>query len=652
MGKGYLRKLLAVFAVLFVWTNGVFANSHIQEDMLIDDIMSLLDTPLVSVASKSEETIFDAPGVLSVISKKQIESYGYETLGDVLNRLPNTMFISTDSFANSGVLMRGSGKDPYNNRVLFMINGRPVRDSLTGGFSHESMISSFPVKAIEKVEIIRGPGSVLYGSSAFMGVINIVTKKASKDIEGGVYASIGSNNHRELEINVGSNFLEDGNIFISTKTAQSDGYKQEYWAQSLDSKRKQEDLDGLMLSAEYKGLTFNYMVTSSDIGVPSGGSPSWDDRERNDYQHNFLDLGYQFDFSENSNLAFHVTSNTSRWQREAGVSKDILSEFTLKYGEVDKLDFILGGVSNRKDYRGNLFTSNEVHEYSLYAQAKYDILDNLRLIAGLQWNKPEGVDGNNSYRGGFIYDITKEFGFKALYTEAFRAPYGHEMSYNIGPIVGDSYLLGNTGVEPETIETTEAQFFYENDRVQTSLTFYQSEVKSFISRAWTGTPGNLGANLQYDNFGAYDYWGIEYELKYAMSKNFHLEFNRSYQENKNSTDKNDPVEFPTHMSKLGLTYNDDYVSAGIFANYTGKSRYNNVDAQNKTPKAYTLLSANTTLNISKLLQDDPKLEWKLSLFGDNLLNQDVYFSDLGGSAKSFPTKESQATYKVTLSVEF
>ena len=145
----------------------------------------------VGIASKKEERVLDAPGIITVVTKEEIKSYGGNSLVDVLNRLPSVQLTWSDVFRDNVPGVRGQIATQYDNRMLLLLNGRPMRESMTGGF-HYDILRSFPLEAIERIEFIRGPGSVLYGSSAFMGVINIVTKKPKDTTEGSVMVLGGS----------------------------------------------------------------------------------------------------------------------------------------------------------------------------------------------------------------------------------------------------------------------------------------------------------------------------------------------------------------------------------------------------------------------------------------------------------------------------
>ena len=151
------------------------SQTILQEDvfsMSMEDLMNVK----VTTASKNSEKIQKAPAIISVMSAKEIEGFGALSLSELLDRLTSTYMIST-SFAPQGMLaLRGKQTEHYNTNVLILIDGRPLRESFHGGYNG-IIYSMFPVNSLERIEIIRGPGSVLYGSNAYVGVINLITKK-------------------------------------------------------------------------------------------------------------------------------------------------------------------------------------------------------------------------------------------------------------------------------------------------------------------------------------------------------------------------------------------------------------------------------------------------------------------------------------------
>jgi len=135
----------------------------------------------IEVVSKQKESIYEAAGVVSVVNNDEIHRYGANNLHDLLSRVTSIYALGSYMYFDNTVSMRGDLFTHINNHTLLLINGRPFRESMFGGLN-DTIYQDFPIHAIERIEIIRGPGSVLYGTNAYSGVINIVTKKIKKPL--------------------------------------------------------------------------------------------------------------------------------------------------------------------------------------------------------------------------------------------------------------------------------------------------------------------------------------------------------------------------------------------------------------------------------------------------------------------------------------
>ncbi len=143
----------------------------------------LIEIDIVSVASGKAEPINMAPAVASVITAQDIEAMGATNLDEVLNTIPGVRVVRGRTFDNSTYVIRGVAPTglQLSNEVLFMINGVPFRRLLNG--SYAGARKGIPLQAVQRIEVIRGPGSALYGADALAGVVNIITKTA-QDIDG------------------------------------------------------------------------------------------------------------------------------------------------------------------------------------------------------------------------------------------------------------------------------------------------------------------------------------------------------------------------------------------------------------------------------------------------------------------------------------
>jgi outer membrane cobalamin receptor len=146
----------------------------------------------ITTPSRRAESVEVAPGIVTVITRQEIEGYDARNLGELLNRVTSAIFISANVMTDNQIVMRRQSLTPYDTHILILLDGRPLRDPIASGLNN-SVYAVFPVDAIEYIEVVRGPGSVLYGSNAYAGVINLhVRHHISDGSEADVAVTVGA----------------------------------------------------------------------------------------------------------------------------------------------------------------------------------------------------------------------------------------------------------------------------------------------------------------------------------------------------------------------------------------------------------------------------------------------------------------------------
>ena len=156
------------------------ASVHAQETYYEEDILLLYqDEEMVSIATGTEKPLHLAPSVASVITSKDIKAMGAKTLDEALEFVPG-LHVSRDPSRQSAIYSIRGIHTSFNPQVILLLNGHPINDTVTGS---RPPLFKLPVANISRIEIIRGPGSAVYGADAFAGVINVITKDA-KELNG------------------------------------------------------------------------------------------------------------------------------------------------------------------------------------------------------------------------------------------------------------------------------------------------------------------------------------------------------------------------------------------------------------------------------------------------------------------------------------
>jgi len=190
-----------VFCVMSTW--GQEAKQPDLSGMSIEDLAKL-KVDAVYGASKFLQKAADAPASVTVVTAEEIQKYGYRTLADVLRSVPGFYVIYDRNYTYVGV--RGlSRPGDYNARILFLLDGHRVNDNIYDG---ALVGTDFPVELdlIERIEIVRGPSSSVYGTGAFIAVVNVITKRGRDLDSAEISTEAGSWNSYKGRVSYGKRF--------------------------------------------------------------------------------------------------------------------------------------------------------------------------------------------------------------------------------------------------------------------------------------------------------------------------------------------------------------------------------------------------------------------------------------------------------------
>ncbi|MBI4753509.1 TonB-dependent receptor plug domain-containing protein, partial [Candidatus Desantisbacteria bacterium] len=176
--KQPLIKLFLVSSLIF-YSHPVFSQDPLELLLFNEDEM-------VVTAAKREQKVIEAPCTIRVITRGEIEAWGCRSLDELLRLQYDVDILNNRAFTI--VSLRGGGGTSGSERILFLLDGRPLNTVIIG--SVEPMMVG--LDNVERIEILNGPGSAMYGANAFSGVINIITRSEVKDTSG-VTTSIGLN---------------------------------------------------------------------------------------------------------------------------------------------------------------------------------------------------------------------------------------------------------------------------------------------------------------------------------------------------------------------------------------------------------------------------------------------------------------------------
>ena len=524
--------------ILLVMDSSVAADPNDAITNLSEmSLEQLVNVEVASVygASKFEQKVTQAPASVTIVTADEIRKFGYRTLAEVLRGVRG-MYISDDrNYTYLGV--RGFLRPgDYDTRVLVLIDGHRMNDNIysTASVGRECMIS---VDLIDRVEVIRGPSSSIYGNNAFLGVINIITREAHQIENAEASVEVGSLASYKGRFSCGEKYRNGVELLLSGSYYTSEGHRDLYYPE-FDERISSNplatnngvarDADGeeainLFTSAHYQDFTLSGFLSSRNKTIPTAsyGTIFNDNRSETTDNRAYVDLKYDHGFSEDAQLLGRVFFDHYSYYgaypydyANPGDPPDIMlnkdevvgnwvgTEWQWTQKLLDRHTLILGGEyrENLRQYQANyddtaprtyvLEDSRTSRTLGLYVQAEVSLLTNLVLNAGVRYDHYFNDFGSTfNPRVGLIHNPWAGGTFKLLYGEAFRAPNAYEQYYNL-----DQTAL--PALDPETIRTYEAVYEqYLARHYRFSLSGYHYEIKNLITQITTSGGQQGFANI-------------------------------------------------------------------------------------------------------------------------------------------------------------
>ncbi len=651
-----LKVQAIALCMVFILQSPVPADDTVPADDLFEmELEELLEVD-VSVASKKTELISEAPGIVVVVPRNEFEIYGDRDLHQMMQRQPSIYIRDVFPYTYNVIGFRGDMSMVTDSHTLVLFNGRPIRESAQG--LNVNMYKTFPLSTLESVELIRGPGSVLYGSNAFTGVINLRTRIPDQN-EFSVSSMIGTYGYYDTDVTAGGMSGDLGYVTAFRVTGQQ-GYPYRMTDDTgfYGSDDKQYESYSSVVHLSHGNFTFDTFWSDYDA-FALGVVPKWSNPHKTFRNKKlFINTGYRIPMHERAILELNATYNlqenfltSSAAQIIGNNTSDILGEATVYTNPTDNMNFVFGFLQEQRasyhpdDDKYQSIASYRHEPKSLYAQGDYKFDKYLKLIAGTQWNKSS--HGNNDWisRFGLIITPSDTWGVKLLRGEAFRAPTTVETD-----LYDPGILMGNKDLEPEEITTYDAQLFYQGEKTYAAVTYFHSVIDKLI--IYDVRPP---LDTTYKNGGEQRYDGIELEGKRYLTPHWHMLGSVSYQNNKADAGLN-PSVVPDKMAKLGIAYTWSKGSASIFYSYFGTPPRINIPGvtlfANPEPEELNLISMNVRMDVSKWMGFKKKRS-VLTLRAENLLNEKIYVPTLAytGTPNSFPYGPG-ATFYAGLTIHF
>lgn len=530
LGSPRILRLLAVFIV----TASAVAQQTTKD--LSEASLEELTNIQVYSASKHMQSASDAPASVTVVTADEIQKYGYRNLADVLRSVPGFYVTYDRDYTFVGV--RGFGRlGDWNSRILLLIDGHRINNDVLG----QAMVGNeflVDLDMVERVEIVRGPSSSLYGANAFFAVINVITRTAKEVKDWELSYQTGSFGTNEGRATYGHQFRDLG-VLLSGTFYNSQGqtlffpqFNTPANNNGITSDTDYESYKHILATLTFHGFTLQGLFSTRDKGVPTAyfGAVFNDPADYNVDSHQFVNLGYQHSVGK-WQLDAHTGYDQARlqgpvpeaplipgdpvvlntfsfrgnwWTGEVKVSRDLFEGNRLTLGsEVrDNLRQDQGDLLNPP----NVFTpeSNSSLITAFYAQDEFAITHRFTLNAGVRYDHYSTFGGTTNPRLALIYRAADKTTLKMLYGKAFSAPDVYQTSPDFGTFYDD-----NPKLQPERIQSLEGRVEQGlGQHFQLSSGVYRNRITDLITLVLLPSD----QNFQYQNAGSAQATGMDVGL--------------------------------------------------------------------------------------------------------------------------------------------
>jgi iron complex outermembrane receptor protein len=540
---------------------------NVQADSKVDyfelSIEELLNIE-PNIGSFSQETVASSPSVISIFTEQEIQALGVTELYELMNYVPGFQSVEGE-FISGHKKLQSRGVYLDSGYVLVLRDGVPVNEVSFG--KADVYAPSIDLATVEKVEIIRGPGSALYGSNAFLGVINLISKK-SNDIT----ISTGNNQYSQIVANTYST-VADGKLALNWSVKSKEGDigtpsqldSSETWTKN-QSIPKSSDLN-VNINWQKAGFDVRYLFDqySTDKGVNLEGyhpsnyfkadnhlfssryktqlSPSSNVdltlvyKDQTIESAGFIQSGFAAPFSQDfltgpywqtdfiqGKVKFHnkVSNNFEvdfgvEWQKAKHKKTGVATTHITPDGQsAIPLDQYYLGEVQAFDNLGDFESLNAAIEAgTVFVQGKYLIDNKSTLHVGGRYQEYNSAGGSFTPRIALVRQLNSSSQIKFNYAEAFRAPVTNELYSN------DDVTIGNPNLTAEKVKTVEAQYLYQNQILSVDFTFFNNDLSNLIA----SVPVDSTGKTQFQNGGNASVSGFEAMAVFNLSRGHKLRVN-------------------------------------------------------------------------------------------------------------------------------
>ncbi|MEG0651427.1 MAG: TonB-dependent receptor [Acinetobacter sp.] len=561
-------------------------------------------------ATQTEHDQKSAPASISIITQEDLAKRPVYDLADALQNTAGIHINSSSAYGREEIKIRGLDSD----YTLILVNGRRInsRDALTSGYSNDFDLSSIPLAAVDRIEVVRGPMSSLYGADALGGVVNIILKKPSDQFETALNYSYemptegdGGATHKASAYVSGS--LIENKLLANLVV---EGINQQAWRseqstyKNTDAAEKRKGLSILSnlswLIDDHQTLDIDFTHRTDDRKAQWNNSGISFPTNIQEMDRSSVGLTYSANWNE-------INSRVRYYYERVDLMDDaeLMTSLAKKTGDVQQTNhtidgqlsralgdqhLLTGGAEFRKtelSHNQNLNGAVSTDQSAFYLQDEWK-LGRLALTLGGRLDDYTNFGSEFSPRFYSVYQVTDQFNLKGGVGKSFKAPSisQSDPTYAVLSCRGDCHLVGNPDLQPETAMSYEFGGVYENNRFYASLMYFNNDIKNMIvSDSWKPRIGYRPPVMTYTNIHAASVKGVELESQYSLNDALGVKLNYTYSDGKNKDTDQELDYSPRHSGNMSWNWQvNDAFELNLNYQYTG-SQMLYVPALSKSQKS-------------------------------------------------------------------
>ncbi len=490
----------------------------------------------ILVASTKGNDIFTAPSTVSVIDAATLRRYDIQSLAEALELLPGVE-VRRSILKRNVQTFRGILQDNYANKVLILINGVPTWHAATG----EGAFYRIAIQDVERIEVLRGPASVIYGTNAYSGAVNIVLKRSDRR-QTELDAGLGDKDSYRAGGSATLVGKGGASLFLSAHASERRG---EVWT-FVDEKRVSgpvrdfEESRALTVSLQSpRHALLANLFRSEESSLGTAATFATGAGRHHDGEGLLLSYSYTRPFGARADLkgglvydrghrdfprtgddaiatdgdAYRASGflrSSVRVGEHLGV--DLGADYerwkSVRYDTHERATGTVRAENNMRD--------RSVEQYSLYGEAAYR-RGRVSLVAGSRLTKNEFFGSNVSSRAAAVYALGDQNSLKLLWGQSYRAPSLFELYFQ----TPDNTVYGNLSLKPETSDSLEAAYVASFGKVLVQALAYHARYENKVTRVrrypdFVSNPKDT--SLIYVNRGRFSANGAELELTFDNPK--------------------------------------------------------------------------------------------------------------------------------------